>query len=89
MQGLLIKANMIDTRADFVEEITCEDPFVALYNPDLPITPPSYQRKRYILEKYQTQDLDIKFFIAADDFRLIKLFRECRFWEVWQYPKQF
>ncbi len=83
MQGLLIKANMIDARADFIEEITCEDPFVALYNPDLPITPPSYQCKRYILEKYQDRDknLDIHFFIEADDFRLIKSFLESNIYE--------
>jgi len=81
MQGLLIKANMIDVRADFIEEIICEDPFVALYNPDLPITPPSYQRKRYILEKYQNKDLNIKFFITADDSKLIKAFLESNIYE--------
>lgn len=81
MQGLLIKANMINTRSDFIEEIICDDPFVGLYNPDLPINPPSYQRKRYMLEKYQASGLEIKFFLEAGDAQLIKSFLENSIYE--------
>ena len=75
-KGLLIKVKPIEADERFIEEIVCENPFIALYEPNAPVEPIKYQRNRYLLEKYRTEECEFKFFISPDNLETVKSFLE-------------